>query len=66
MVFDNAKLMSCSLLHQHHLKCASFVYSATEMEGANKVELEKSDVKYILGSGGPVEEGRKGKEKTTK
>lgn len=36
MAFDNAKLMSRSLLHQQHLKCASFVYSATEMEGANK------------------------------
>lgn len=41
MVFNNAKLMSRSLLHQQHLKCGSFVYSATEREGANKVELKK-------------------------
>lgn len=34
MIFDNAKLMSCSFLHQQHQKCASFVYSATEIEGA--------------------------------
>lgn len=44
MVFDNTKLMFHSLLRQQHLKCACFVYSATETEGANKVELEKSDV----------------------
>lgn len=57
MVCDNAELMSRSLLHQQHLKCASFFYSATETEGANKVELEKSDVEYIFGSAEPVEKG---------
>lgn len=36
MIFDNAKLMSCSFLHQQHLKCASFVYSATAMGGVMK------------------------------
>lgn len=45
MIFDNAKLMSCSFLHQQHLKCASFVYSATEMEGGGvENSWEKSDV----------------------
>lgn len=68
MAFDNAELMSRSLLHQHYLKCASFVYSATKMERANKVELQKSDVEYILGSGEPVEEAmlEKWKEKASK
>lgn len=68
MVFDNAELMSRSLLHQQHLKCASFVYSDTETEGANKVELEKSDMEYILGSEEPLEEVmlEKWKEKASK
>lgn len=67
MVFDNAELMSRTLLHQQHLKYASFVYSDTETERANKVELEKSDVEYILGSREPLEEGilEKWKEKAS-
>lgn len=32
-------------------------HSATETEETNKVELEKSDVEYILGSTEAVEEG---------
>lgn len=54
MVFDNAKLMSSILLYQQHLKMC---HSATETEETNKVELEKSDVEYILGSTEAVEEG---------